>query len=159
MTVEHRIFTELRAEGRRLVGYAATFGTEARIGRFTETIRRGAFSASLSEGRDTLALIDHDKSKLLGRTRSGTLKLREDERGLAFEIALPSTQLANDVLELAYRGDLGGASFAFTVRESGERWNADRRELLAVNYMTFRSYRRIHHTRIRSSTRVRTPRG
>jgi uncharacterized protein len=133
VTLEHRIFSELRADGRKLVGYAATFGAEARIGTFIETIHAGAFRDSLAESRDVLALIDHDASKLLGRTKSGTLKLREDQRGLAFEIALPSTQLANDVLELASRGDLGGASFAFTVRKDGERWTGSKRELLAVN--------------------------
>lgn len=123
---------EIRAAGRRLEGYAATFGTEARIGAITETIAAGAFAASLKSGRDTLALVDHDTTRLLARTRSGTLKLSEDSRGLAFALDLPETQAARDVLALAERGDLGGMSFAFTVDKAGERWEGKRRELRSV---------------------------
>lgn len=123
---------ELRAKGRRLDGYAATFGTEARIGgKFTETIRAGAFKASLSG--DILALADHDPTRMLARTRSGTLRLSEDTRGLAFDLDLPDTGTGRDVLALAERGDLGGMSFAFEVPAGGETWQGDRRELRAVN--------------------------
>ncbi|OWJ78547.1 HK97 family phage prohead protease [Haematobacter genomosp. 1] len=132
MTVERRaIATELRATGRRLEGYAATFGAEARIGdAFTETIAPGAFLASLTSGRDILALLDHDPGKVLGRTRSGSLRLTEDTRGLAFDLDLPDTQAGRDVLALAERGDLGGMSFGFTVRDQHRQ--GDRRELRAV---------------------------
>jgi HK97 family phage prohead protease len=129
-TVERRAAIELRAAaGRRLQGYAAVFGQETRIDGFTESIARGAFAASLRDASDILALVDHDSGKMLARTRSGTLKLSEDERGLAFDIALPNTTLANDVLALAERGDIGGASFAFKVRNGGERWSGKHREL------------------------------
>lgn len=134
MEVERRHgFLDLRAAGRRLEGYAATFGTEARIGDFTETIAPGAFAGSLGQHRDVLGLVDHDPAKLLGRTRSGTLRLREDARGLAFEIDVPATSLGQDVLALAERGDLGGMSFAFTAGKDGEAWQGRRRELRAIN--------------------------
>jgi hypothetical protein len=87
--IERRAFTEIRATGRRLEGYAATFGAEARIGSFVETIAPGAFRASLAG--DVLALMDHDGGKVLGRTKSGTLRLTEDSRGLAFSLDLPDT--------------------------------------------------------------------
>jgi HK97 family phage prohead protease len=123
---------EIRAAGRTLTGYAATFGTPARIGgQFTESIRAGAFAASLASGRDVLALLDHDPGRLLARTSSGTLKLAEDARGLAFSIDVPDTSLGRDVLTLAERGDLGGMSFGF--RTLDEAWPApDRRELRAI---------------------------
>lgn len=122
---------ELRAQGRRLTGYAATFNTEARIAEsWTETIQPGAFAASIASGQDILALVDHDPSRVLGRTRSKTLRLAEDSRGLAFEIDLPDTQAGRDVLALAERGDLGGMSFGFTARD--QRRQGDRRELRAV---------------------------
>jgi Escherichia/Staphylococcus phage prohead protease len=124
---------ELRAAGRRLEGYAATFGTEARIADFVETIARGAFSASLAASGDILALVDHDAARLLARTRSGSLRLSEDSRGLAFGIDLPETQLGRDVLALAERGDLGGMSFSFTVPKGGDHWHGSRRELRTVN--------------------------
>lgn len=57
MTERRAIVHELRAKGRRLEGYAATFGTEARIGGgLVETIAPGAFGVSLRSGRDVLAL-------------------------------------------------------------------------------------------------------
>lgn len=130
--IERRAVIELRTRERGLEGYAAKFGVEARIGDFTEVIRAGAFKQSLAAGRDVLALVDHDKTKVLARTKSGNLRLSEDSQGLAFDIALPNTQAANDILELVGRGDAGGASFAFNVEPSGERWTGRRRELRSV---------------------------
>lgn len=121
---------ELRASGRRLAGYAATFGAEAQIGRVRETIAPGAFAGSLAG--DVLALLDHDAGKVLGRTRSGTLRLSEDSRGLAFDLELPDTQAGRDVLALAERGDLGGMSFGFVVPAGGESWQGERRTLKRV---------------------------
>ncbi len=112
--------TAIRAQGRKLVGYAATFGTQARIGSFTETIRAGAFRPTLDKRGDVLALVDHDERALLGRTASGTLRLSEDAKGLGFEIDVPPTSLGNDVLALAERGDLGGMSFGF--RTLADQW-------------------------------------
>lgn len=130
--LEKRGFSlEVRAKGRRLEGYAATFGTPASIGgRFTETIAPGAFSGSIRSKGDILALVDHDPGRVLARTRSGTLRLAEDSRGLAFDLDVPDTQAGRDVLALAERSDLGGMSFGFTALD--ERRDGDRRELRAV---------------------------
>lgn len=125
---ERRVASELRAAGRRLEGYAATFGTEAHIADFVEVIAPGAFRGSL-EGRDILALVDHDRSRVLARTRSGTLRLSEDSRGLAFDLDVPNTSYGNDVLALVESRNAGGMSFAFTVVPGGEEWRGDRREL------------------------------
>lgn len=132
MNIEKRAATETRAEGRKLVGYAAVFDQETRIGDFSEVIRKGSFQASLADGHDVLGLVDHDAGKVLARTKSGTLRLREDERGLKFEIDLPETNLGRDILALATRGDIGGASFAFTVPDGGESWSGDKRELRSL---------------------------
>lgn len=132
--MERRAVTELRAvAGRRLEGYAATFGTPATIANYTETIRAGAFKASLARpGLDVLALVDHDPSCLLARTLSGTLRLTEDARGLAFALDVPDTTLGRDVLTLAERKDLGGMSFGFRV--TSEVWAKEtQRELVAVD--------------------------
>lgn len=128
--MERRTFTEVRAQGRRVEGYAALFGTEARIGGFIETIAPGAFRAAMAG--DVLAMLDHDAGKVLGRTRSGTLRLSEDSKGLAFSLDLPDTAAGRDVIALAERGDLGGMSFGFTVPKGGERWDGDRRTLTEI---------------------------
>ena len=130
--MERRASLELRAKGRKLEGYAAVFGTDTRIRDFTEVILPGAFTATLAERRDILALVDHDHRAVLARTRSGSLRLAEDTRGLHFDLDVPDTSFGRDVLALAERGDIGGASFGFTVADNGERWQADRRELRAV---------------------------
>jgi uncharacterized protein len=124
---------ELRADaaGRKLVGYAAVFNQDTRIGGFTERICAGCFRSSLASGGDILALADHDPARLLARTRSGTLRLSEDARGLSFDLDVPDTALGHDMLTLAARGDLGGASIGFRVER--DYWPAaDRRELRAV---------------------------
>jgi uncharacterized protein len=123
-TIERRaIDLEIRAQGRRLEGYAAVFGVETKIpGGVTESIALGAFARSI-RGSDVLALVDHDLTKLLARTRSGTLRLAEDKRGLAFDLDLPATSIGNDVLALAERGDLGGMSFGFRVSKDGQSWD------------------------------------
>lgn len=117
---------------RRLEGYAALFGTVANLGDFSETIAPGAFRASLATERDILALVDHNPSHVLGRSRSGTLRLSEDARGLAFSLDLPDTQAARDVLALAERGDLGGMSFGFDVPSGGDEWRGATRTLRGV---------------------------
>src|SRR5262245_49518228 len=132
MIPERRIIAaELRAKGRRLEGYAAVFGVEARVNDFTESIRPGAFQQSLSAGNDIIALVDHDSARVLARTKSGTLRLGEDTRRLHFSLDVPNTSAGHDVLALAERGDLGGASFGFLVLD--EHWNGDHRELRSVD--------------------------
>jgi HK97 family phage prohead protease len=132
--LEYRAGVEIRVAGRKLAGYAATFGTPAQIGSFRETIIAGAFRATLATRSDVVALVDHDATRLLARTASGTLRLVEDARGLQFELDLPQTQLGNDMLALAERRDLGGMSIGF--RATDEAWpSRDVRELHTVELM------------------------
>lgn len=130
--IERRASASVTAAGRKLTGYIARFDTEARIGSFTETIKPGAFRASMDSGRDILALADHDPQAVLGRTRSGTLRLAEDAHGLRFELQMPDTQAGRDLVALAERGDLGGCSFGFTVPKGGDAWSGEHRELRSV---------------------------
>lgn len=120
------------SSGRKLTGYAALFNQPARIGDFTEVLLPGAFDPSLSARADILALVDHSPEKLLGRTATGTLELRQDATGLAYTITLPDTSLGRDVLALAERGDLGGMSFGFMPTKTGETWLGQTRTLSAV---------------------------
>lgn len=129
--LEHRAAVEVRVEGRALHGYAAVYDAEARVGGFTETIARGAFRETLARGGDTLALLDHDVTKVLARTRAGSLDLREDDRGLVFSMTVPNTSAGNDALELVRSGNAGGMSFAFVPVD--EQWEGRRRTLRSVD--------------------------
>ncbi len=122
------------AAGTKLEGYAAVFASPARIGQFVESIRAGAFRTTLAnKTRDVLALVDHDSTRLLARTSSGTLRLAEDTRGLHFSLDIPDTTLGRDVRALAERGDLGGMSLGFDLVPGGDFWaSKDIREIRAV---------------------------
>lgn len=115
---------EVRAddEGVKVSGYAAVFDQEADIaGFFREVIAPGAFRAALSRGDDVVLLINHDGLPL-ARTRSGTLKLTEDERGLKVESALDAEDPdVGRVVPKMRRGDLDKMSFAF--RATKQRWD------------------------------------
>ena len=122
--------TEQKLDGRTLAGYAAVYGQDSREivegGRkFVERIAPGAFNETLSTRADVKLYYNHDASMPLARTRSGTLNLRSDRNGLAFEATLPDTTLGNDVRALLERGDLSGEmSFGFFVVE--DSWSKDR---------------------------------
>lgn len=126
----------LSSNGKTLHGYAAIFNSEADLGGFVEVIRNGAFRKSLEGGSNIRALYHHQGDALLGTTRGGTLTLREDAHGLAFELALHDTTHGRDLAILVNRGDVAGCSFGFRVPEGGDRWEARGaqtvRELLTV---------------------------
>jgi HK97 family phage prohead protease len=112
----------LQSNGKRLHGYAAVFNSEANLGSFSEVIRPGAFAKTLATGFNVRALYHHQGNALLGTTRGGTLQLREDSHGLAFELALPDTTHGRDLAVLVDRGDVAGCSFGFRTPDGGDRW-------------------------------------
>lgn len=96
-------------------GYAALFNSETDIGgSFREVIARGAFAETIKTS-DVRALIDHDTGRVIGRSSAGTLRLREDDKGLAVEIDLPDTTDGRDLAVQLERGDITGMSFGFRV--------------------------------------------
>jgi hypothetical protein len=143
-----QITTELRMspEG-KLVGYAAKFAPVLShdLGGFREEIQQGAFARSIADG-DVRAFWNHDVNRLpLGRTKSGTLHLEEDEIGLRFSLDLPDTQDARDLRQSVARGDVDGMSFGF--RTIQDEWadhgqihtliEADLVEISPVNFPAF----------------------
>lgn len=110
-----------QSDSNMVAGYAATFGDVADIGGyFREVIAPGAFAQTLLSA-DVRAYFDHDRGRVLGRKSAGTLRLKEDAKGLAVEIDLPDTSDGRDVRELIDRGDISGMSFGFVV--SKETWD------------------------------------
>jgi HK97 family phage prohead protease len=121
--VEQRAYDgELKAavEGRTVEGYASVFNSMSEdLGGFREIILPNAFSDVLDN--DVRALYNHDSNYLLARTTSGTLELKEDEKGLYYRFEMPNTSYGNDMLELFRRGDLSQSSFGFTVEKDSWR--------------------------------------
>lgn len=146
VSLEQRFATieglEVRAKGDQpatILGHAALFDTPSvyMMG-FKETIERGAFAESLSG--DIRALWQHDTARVLGRTKAGTLRLWEDDQGLAFELNPPDTQDGRDAVTLIERGDVDQMSFGFNVPPGGDSWSEDEdgiplRSLRAVSLM------------------------
>lgn len=114
---------EIRADsdGIKVSGYAAVFGQRADIGGyFQEVIARGAFRDAI--GRDDVVfLINHDGLPL-ARTRSGTLTLKEDEKGLRIDTTLDADDPdVKSITGKMKRGDLDKMSFAF--RATKQEWD------------------------------------
>lgn len=122
---------EMQTEGKKLTGYAALYGVESRdLGGFTEVISPGAFRDVLARNPDVYLTFNHSPDKVLARTTSGTLRLRDEERGLAFEADLGEGPTAQDVREMVRRGDVNGASFRFVVAD--ENWEGERRTVTSI---------------------------
>jgi HK97 family phage prohead protease len=108
----------------RLWGYAAVYGVLSKPlatgdGKtFRERIQRNAFDSVLAGKPDVTMNLNHDNNAILGRTTSGTLTLRADDKGLAYNCLLPNTTAGRDAYESARRGDLNGMSFAFADADS-----------------------------------------
>ena len=106
-------------EGKTVRGYAAVYNSDSEwMGGFYEQIATGAFDDVLDN--DVRAYFNHDENLLLGRVSSGTLRIGTDKRGLYYEVDLPNTTYANDLVELMKRGDVNQSSFAFLIDQ--DRW-------------------------------------
>ena len=129
-------------------GYFAVFNSIYEIAPgMSESIAPGAFSRTLSG--DVRALINHDTTMVLGRTKAHTLSLTEDERGLWGDVTInPNDQDAMNLYERVKRGDVDQCSFGFEiVREDTEihedgsiHWTIREVKLFEVSACTFPAY-------------------
>lgn len=132
--------TQVRADGEdekqypNIEGVAAVFynssdpGTEYQLGPdFYERIMPGAFKEALARPDDVVCLWNHNTDHVLGRTTSGTLKLRTDAKGLVYLNDPPETQLGKQVTVSIQRGDVTGSSFAFYVQQADEHYIEEKR--------------------------------
>ena len=134
--------------GPHISGYFAVFNSNYEIAPgMSESIKPGAFSGSLAN--DVRALINHDTTLVLGRTKAHTLELREDERGLWGDIAInPNDGDAMNLYERVKRGDVDQCSFGFEIlgeetdfRDDGSvHWTITDVNLFEVSACTFPAY-------------------
>jgi uncharacterized protein len=107
-----------------IFGYAAKFGVRSEdLGGWVEVLAPDCFEASLATNPDVRGLFNHDPSAILGRTVSGTMRLKTDKVGLAYEIDPPDTQVARDLMVSMERGDISQSSFGFICKDAA--WGFD----------------------------------
>jgi uncharacterized protein len=129
---------EVRQRGNvtTIEGHAAVFDKLSQnLGGFVERVMQGAFTKTLNEA-DIRALFNHDENLVLGRNKSGTLEMSEDDSGLYYRITPPDTTYARDLMTVLERGDVSQSSFAFMTIE--DEWGLTeqdfpRRDLVQVH--------------------------
>lgn len=106
-------------------GVASVYNQDYDTGYFTETILPGAFDDVMGTDPDVRSLFNHDPNNLLGRTKSGTLRLADASDGLHYSVDMdPKSTLHADVHRMVKRGDLDGSSFSFEVGD--DDWQTER---------------------------------
>ena len=123
--------SEIDPDKMTFTGYAAVFNSPSEPLPFTEYIMPGAFKRSLKSRNQIKLFVNHNMDRVLASTRSGTLKLSEDSKGLLAEAQLPPTTDGRDLSILMQRGDVNSMSFGFSVPARGDKWSDDgmKREL------------------------------
>lgn len=113
-------------------GYFAVFGSDYEIWPGAiEQVAPGAFASSM--GSDVRALADHDTRIVLGRTKAGTLELREDDHGLFGIIYInPEDQEAMNLYRRVQRGDVTQCSFGFDITDEEYQHRPDGSDLWII---------------------------
>lgn len=130
-------------------GYFAVFDSPYELWEgATEIIKPGAFDGCLSQ--DVRALVNHDSTLVLGRTKAGTLELKTDSRGLWGSIKINRADTdAMNLYARVQRGDVDQCSFGFEIeRETFVdlgggtcRWEIEKiNPLYEVSVCTFPAY-------------------
>ncbi len=129
-------------------GHFAVFNSNYEIGPgMSESIAPGAFLDELKG--DVRALTNHDTTLVLGRTTAGTLRIWEDDTGLAGDILInPKDSDAMNTYERVLRGDVNQCSFGFRILEEDTEyrndgsvhWTIRKVELHEVSVCTFPAY-------------------
>lgn len=123
---------EKEEEGKTIEGYFAVFDEETNLfDEVYEKIDRNAFNNSLD--KDVRALINHESSRVLGRTKSKTLELKADERGLYGKIKInENDQDAMNLYERVKRGDVDQCSFGFFINSEEREARSDGSQLYTL---------------------------
>src|SRR5690554_1305371 len=149
-SLQTELTTRAEADGQEMYieGYFAVFGRETELwpGAFEEIAPR-AFNETLSN--DIRALINHDTTLVLGRTKAGTLELKTVSHGLWGRVKInPNDSDAVNLYERVKRGDVDQCSFGFNIireetdwRDDGTvKWTIREIDLHEVSVVTFPAY-------------------
>ena len=148
LQTELKARTETDSPDKYIEGYFAVFNKETELwpGAFEE-IAPEAFDGTLLD--DVRALINHDTTLVLGRTKSNTLELKVDNVGLWGRIKInPNDTDAVNLYERVARGDVDQCSFGFNIlaeetdwRDDGTvKWTIKEVKLFEVSPCTFPAY-------------------
>lgn len=143
---------QFRAEdagnAKTIEGYFAVFGENYELWPgATESIAPDAFDGTLAG--DIRALIDHETSMVLGRTKAGTLELRTDSHGLWGKVTINENDTdAMNLYERVKRGDVDQCSFGFDIEsedteyhdDGSVHWTIRKVRLYEVSVCTFPAY-------------------
>ena len=125
--------TEENSSEKIISGYINKFNTRSKYMGFYEEVANGAFDKTLADGHNIYAMYNHNSDKILGSTRSGSLKLNVDDVGLHFELRInPNISYASDIAELVKSGDLEGCSFGFWVTDDEWTYTEDKVDLRII---------------------------
>jgi hypothetical protein len=112
--------TEIRVaeddDGFDIRGVAAVYDKPTDMGWYKEKVAQGTFADTISAD-DIRSCFNHDMNLILGRNRSGTLRIEDRDDGLHFSVKSPKTSYAEDLKESVKRGDVDGCSFMFITQE------------------------------------------
>ena len=100
---------EIRQKEGLISGYAILWDQFSDIGGFREKFIRDSIKEDIT---GTSLYFQHDKNNLLANSKSGTMKVFSDDKGLGFEATLPKSQ-REKYSELINRGDVQGVSIGF----------------------------------------------
>ena len=100
-------------QGKRFIEGIIPYNSKSVDMGFIEIIDKTAFNKTLADKAEVRALYNHDDSKLLGSTKSGTLVLTNTDEGLVCRCELPNTTYAADLYEIISRNDVNTMSFGF----------------------------------------------
>jgi len=117
---------EIRAEQdgkiKKVTGYGIVYNRETQIwDDLYEVIRPGAATEVLAGNPDIKCALNHNRMYLFGRTKSGTLRLEENTKGVKYTAKPPDAQWARDAIASIERGDIDGSSFTFAVLPQDEK--------------------------------------
>ena len=125
LQTELKTRVEPDAQDMYIEGYFAVFGRETELwpGAYEE-IAPEAFDETLNN--DIRALINHDTTLVLGRTKAGTLELKTDSYGLWGRVKInPKDSDAVNLYERVKRGDVDQCSFGFNITSEETDWRDD----------------------------------